>query len=627
MGDTNSLVVQLGLDMKNLEAGLNKSNKLLEGFKDSVFDIGKSLVAAFAVERVVGFAGEISKLAGESEGVKHAFDRLKDSQQVLEQMRTATQNTVSDLSLMKYAVQAENFGIPIKNLANLFEFAHQRAVATGQSVDYLVQSIVTGIGRKSPLILDNLGISAIALKEKLKGVGTETATIGDVAQAVGSIASEALSKMGGSIETVSTKMEQNSAKWDNLKVKMGEFINKSGLVNAVLKAMSVGMDILANNGPKDIDVLTQELRIYNQMLAEGKGAKFLENQLNNVMEAAKKANRNLIELSDGAKKMLFIKPEAVTTIDGGDGDDKKEELVKNIAFYEKEIAQLKEEEKQFTGQALSDTQKQIQQEQEKLDLLKKQYEMQVSMSRREANAKKAQALYDTHKTENTPESVLEKIAKASEHAANKNVTLAQSFQNLRKKMDDFASGKGIQKMVTGYEAMQNEFLKRTEFIKSNIQNLNNAINQSIDSVVVNLGTALGELAAGTQSSEQIFAGLLSSVGSIAIQLGQLAIGTGIAILGINTALRSLNPYVAIAAGIALVALGAAVKGAASRMGSSGGGGGGSIAHSYSGGSSSSYRDSSNGMTRVAGSVQIKGQDLWVVLSNYHANSKFTKVGG
>lgn len=59
--------------------------------------------------------------------------------------------------------------------------------------------------------------------------------------------------------------------------------------------------------------------------------------------------------------------------------------------------------------------------------------------------------------------------------------------------------------------------------------------------------------------------LLSALGDIAIQLGQIAIGVGIGIQGIQVALESLNPFAAIAAGIALVALGAIAKASASSL--------------------------------------------------------------
>ena len=49
-----------------------------------------------------------------------------------------------------------------------------------------------------------------------------------------------------------------------------------------------------------------------------------------------------------------------------------------------------------------------------------------------------------------------------------------------------------------------------------------------------------------------------------INVGKLAIQTGIAVAGIKAALKSLNPAVAIAAGVALVALGSLVKGKLSK---------------------------------------------------------------
>ena len=44
-----------------------------------------------------------------------------------------------------------------------------------------------------------------------------------------------------------------------------------------------------------------------------------------------------------------------------------------------------------------------------------------------------------------------------------------------------------------------------------------------------------------------------------ISVGKLAIQTGVAVLGIKAALESLNPVLAIAGGVALIALGAGVK--------------------------------------------------------------------
>jgi hypothetical protein len=143
---------------------------------------------------------------------------------------------------MKATVQAGNFGIPIEQMGKLLEFATKRAAETGQSVDYLVQSIVKGIGRKSPLILDNLGISAVRLKEKFGGVAIEAQSIADVAQAVGDIAAEEMGKMGASVDTAADKMLRLTTTWENFKAKFGEAIAPaaSGLLEGITNMLKAG---------------------------------------------------------------------------------------------------------------------------------------------------------------------------------------------------------------------------------------------------------------------------------------------------------------------------------------------------------------------------------------------------
>jgi hypothetical protein len=155
--------------------------------------------------------------------VGKGFARFGDQAQ-LEQLRKSTRGLVTDLNLMKATVMAGNFGIPIEQLGGLLEFAKRRAQETGQSVDYLVESIVTGIGRKSPLILDNLGISTTRLKEKFNGAALEAQSIADVAQAVGDIATEELGKMGTAVDTAADKMVRLSTTWQNFKANVGEAI-------------------------------------------------------------------------------------------------------------------------------------------------------------------------------------------------------------------------------------------------------------------------------------------------------------------------------------------------------------------------------------------------------------------
>ena len=185
--------------------------------------IGGALGVAFGAVQLVNFGKEAVQLAGKVEGVRNAFQRLNQPN-LLENLRTATRGTVNDLTLMQAAMRANNFQIPLENLARYFEFAQKRASQTGESVDFLVDSIVNGIGRKSPLILDNLGISAVRLREKFKGIDVELVGVGEVAKAVGDIVQDELAKMGNVALTTADRLAQLNAKWDNMKVVVGEGI-------------------------------------------------------------------------------------------------------------------------------------------------------------------------------------------------------------------------------------------------------------------------------------------------------------------------------------------------------------------------------------------------------------------
>lgn len=90
------------------------------------------------------------------------------------------------------------------------------------------------------------------------------------------------------------------------------------------------------------------------------------------------------------------------------------------------------------------------------------------------------------------------------------------------------------------------------FFDAFADNLGNAVEEAVRS-----GEALqpvGELVAGAAAT------VLTTLGQIMINVGKTAILTGTAVEGIKKALETLNPALAIAAGIALIALAGAVRG-------------------------------------------------------------------
>jgi hypothetical protein len=283
MADTIISRLLLGLDTKEFRNGIRTADRELQNFSKNIQNIGNVIGASFAVSIIQDFTIEAVKMGDQLTAAQQGFKRFGDDQ-ALEGLRKSTKGLVSDLQLMQQSIQAGNFGIPIEELGNLFAFAQQRAKETGQEVDYLTQSIVTGIGRKSPLILDNLGISAVQLREKLGGVSAEAATIAEVTKAVSEIASEELAKMGSSADDTTTKTKQLATAWDNYKAKSGQAISEnlnslSSLILEISFLQSVTQNILyliffGKEGSKSftnaMQSVTQEIELQNRAIQETK---------------------------------------------------------------------------------------------------------------------------------------------------------------------------------------------------------------------------------------------------------------------------------------------------------------------------------------------------------------------
>jgi hypothetical protein len=226
MAGLGSINFRIGADLAEFRSAMQNVDRTLGGLSSKFNAVGGMIAGAFAVNGIQQLVTETSRLAGQADGVRVAFQRMAPAG-MLDELRKATRGTVSDLELMQNAVKAGNFGIPLKEMGTLLEFASRRAQETGDSVDYLVQSIVTGIGRKSPMILDNLGISTSRLKAEFNGAAIEAQSIADVTAAVSKIAKEEMSKAGTATITAADAAAQVTAQMNNLQVAIGDRLNQS----------------------------------------------------------------------------------------------------------------------------------------------------------------------------------------------------------------------------------------------------------------------------------------------------------------------------------------------------------------------------------------------------------------
>lgn len=156
------------------------------------------------------------EMAEQADGVTKAFNGL-NQEGLLDNLRKATKGTVNDVQLMTAAVQANDFRIPLEDLGKYLEFAQLKAQQTGQSVDYMTNSIVTGLGRKSPMILDNLGISAAEISEKTKETG-------DFMKAVAEIVDTQLAAAGETYISAADRAAQKTVELQNAQKALGDEI-------------------------------------------------------------------------------------------------------------------------------------------------------------------------------------------------------------------------------------------------------------------------------------------------------------------------------------------------------------------------------------------------------------------
>ena len=154
------------------------------------------------------------ELAESADGITHAFNQL-NRPDLLDGLRKATKNTVTDIELMKAAVKARDFRIPLEDLGKYLSFAQLKAQQTGQSLDYMVDSIVTGLGRQSPQILDNLGLSAAEIKE-------ETKNTGDFMKAVATIVEKNLAAAGETYISAADRAAQRTTALENAQKSLGD---------------------------------------------------------------------------------------------------------------------------------------------------------------------------------------------------------------------------------------------------------------------------------------------------------------------------------------------------------------------------------------------------------------------
>ena len=173
---------------------------------------------------------ELSKIGAAADRAAEAFERRLggDATAALEKLRIASQGTISDMGLMESATKAQMLGVAddAETLAGLLEVASRRGRDLGMGTAAAFSDIVTGIGRLSPMLLDNLGIVMDAkgtYESYAEAIGKTADALTEVEKRQ-ALVERVLQEATGDPGTLDAagRIEAEAAAWENFTTALGQ---------------------------------------------------------------------------------------------------------------------------------------------------------------------------------------------------------------------------------------------------------------------------------------------------------------------------------------------------------------------------------------------------------------------
>ncbi|MVN78918.1 tape measure protein [Hymenobacter sp. HMF4947] len=195
-----------------------------------------------------------------------------------------------------------------------------------------------------------------------------------------------------------------------------------------------------------------------------------------------------------------------------------------------------------------------------------------------------------------------------------NFDVAGSKANILQNTIQNLLAQGFSPLDTGLQQLSAQFKQlvvdsqATQVVKAGVMDL-----------AAGISTAFSDALSGTQSiGDSLLQTLLSTVGTIASELGGILLASGLGIEALKVSLANFTGVGAIAAGLGLLAIGGIAKGAAANLGKSAG------SSASSSPTTSNYGQTSTQQTiKVIAEFRLRGQDLVAVGRSQTFRSKVT----
>lgn len=246
----------------NVEKAVNSSQRTIDKMAGTMKIAGAaittaSVASAYAINNMAQSGGRLYDLENSFEKLAKGAGTSMDT--LLSELQEATAGTIENSALIENSVRAAMLGLPIEKMSGLFKIARQQSVAMGEDMGYMLDSIVKGIGRASPMILDNLGIT-ISLGEvyedaaKKLGKKTDELTKAEQQQALTNAVLEwgaqKEEELGGAVTSNVDSYKRMEAAIKNVKDQLSKYYFDTlapvieGIGNLAEKINSVNPDIL-----------------------------------------------------------------------------------------------------------------------------------------------------------------------------------------------------------------------------------------------------------------------------------------------------------------------------------------------------------------------------------------------
>jgi hypothetical protein len=222
----------------SIGGGIAIAQKGLQMLGGAIKAIGPDLLAA----------GQASAVASSSFNALAASVGIS-SRAMLTEARTASRGLITDLDIMAASNKALLLGLPVtsQGFATLAQSATALGRAMGQDAKKSLDDLITGLGRGSAQILDNLGIvvnAEEAHKNYAASIGKTAAQLTEAEKKI-AVYNAALASMGGNVErlggiqlTLADRLQQVKVTWDNVYAAAGQALVQNPAIIAAFESLA-----------------------------------------------------------------------------------------------------------------------------------------------------------------------------------------------------------------------------------------------------------------------------------------------------------------------------------------------------------------------------------------------------